>query len=1153
MHARAPPPAGGPGDPRPAASTSPPPPAPRAHAGPSHSTLDTLSPPTRRPATLAPARTRPSGAAVSLTGSSSAENTAEEVREDSGGAGNETDVEDEDGMGDESPSTGDEPPRAPHDHHHHHPHLAPFSAAMYPFPSGDAEASHLHYGPMHYRRRSMHAAPPSSAEVLLSSATTESSASEADDAAADAARPARPTKRHRMRSVDLAQQPPLQHPRVPRLRRIGALGISVHSDSDPDEPNISGLDSVDRLPERNTGGSTSDVTRATDLGIDSDMLRKSHGDGSPATAAGGLQSCTRKRRPVGDATCRGVVDELAVQNRELRERLRRYEVDGVPNELKQDRLFEIRFYEGLPARKRVELEDYLTRYVQTYAESAVEPPEPELAGPAARVRFENSTLAGPSNSGLEPPSLSGTGSGIRLPPLAHPVHPATIPHLDGSAVISDPRSVAIAREIVSSLETLFQSSLLRTTRTRTPASASIPLPQLDPSRLLPGALDASNEKYFANLLSHDFLSQGFVYLNLCLTMAQIYRFNVTVAFVQRAVRQFSHNLELSDDGGRIRWKGPRSPAVVDDAALDVEMGDLVEFVKAGDKGKGKAREPDSVDGASSAPSRSTRASGSRDPSSGASSSLDPSVGTGTLLADSLAPSSRTGQTSLPSTGRKTSSAEPLRPVRPTAAVLQPMDRLQLSASPEDITSRTPPEGKVERATARAAPTAPTAAVIVAAADEPVEPVERKDEQQHDKASSGKDGSDALSAANLDAHNLGIDLVESLRTHASSQAVASTTTSSGKNAVGALVFYGNGLFCSDLSKEGEGPVTPPILPPKGELVSRPLGALDEDEDEVDEEPSALVDPEAMDVDDEESPIDLDSAVLDVVGDERRAARSSSEGDGSGSGSGTSSLQRLRMSGMTPTFPADFFTVVVKTRHPLKRSAADTLPTPDSPGQVHGARAPSFSTILPASKRPRLAPAFSSEVLSTREIYHHPRVQIRRALVPTTAAGAESNSASSVDGDDDAAHGPWSYGQLLTSSNLAKHSGGRTAAARPMSPIDEPVAVYLPPTPSPPHHDQGDYLLSLSAPSHSWSPEESGFHTSGSGSLAVPAVAPAHHRKQGASPSLSLSTSTMGGGPVQRVKRSGGPASSTPPSSSADERPISLDDDVDVPQRPRLVLP
>ncbi|GAA5930914.1 hypothetical protein JCM3775_000750 [Rhodotorula graminis] len=1147
MHARASPPAAS--ERRPAVHAPPSPPAPRAAAPPSHSALDSGPPPTRRTATHASSRTRGPDA-VSPIDSSSAENTAEEVREDSGGAGNETDIEDEDGMGEDSPSTGDEPSRPSHDHLP--PHLAPFSAAMYPFPSTDADASHLHYGPMHYRRRSMHVAPPSSAEVLLSTATTEASTSEADDVPRDV-RPARPTKRNRMRSADLAQQPPLQHPRVPRLRRIGALGISVHSDSDPDEPNISGLDSVDRLPERYAGGSTSDVTRATDLGIDSDMLRKSHGGGSPVMAVGGPQQRARTRRPVGDATFRGVVDELAVQNRELRERLRRYEVDGVPNDLKQDRLFEIRFYEGLPTHKRVELEDYLTRYVQTYAESAVEPPEPELAGPAARVRFENSTLAGPSNSGLEPVSLSGTGSGIRLPPLAHPVHPATIPHFDGSAVISDPRSVAVAREIVSSLETLFQSSLLRTAHTRTPAASSAPLPELDPSRLLPGALDDSNEKYFANLLSHDFLSQGFVYLNLCLTMAQIHRFNVTVAFVQRAVRQFSSNLELSDDGGRIRWKGPRSPAVADDAALDIEMGDLVEFVK----GKGKGREPDSVDGASSAPSRSTRASGSRDPSSGASSSLNPSVGTGTLLADSLAPSSRTGQTSLPSTGRKSSSTEPPRPVRPIAAVLQPMDRLELSASPDEMTSRALLDAQADAARASKA-TAPAAAAAAAAAPaervqlaERVAPAERRDEQ-YNKASSGKDGSDALSAANLDAHNLGIDLVQSLRTHASSQAVASTTSSTAKNAVGALVFYGNGLFCSDLSKEGEGPVTPPILPPKGKLASHPLGALDRDEGEDEDEPNAVVDAEAMDVDGEDSPIDLDSAVLDVVDDEARATPSSSEGDGSGSGA--SSLQRLRMSGMTPAFPADFFTVVVKTRHPLKRSAADMLPTPDSPGQVHaGTRAPSFSTILPASKRPRLAPAVSSEVLSTREIYHHPRVQIRRALGPTTN-GVESNSSSSVEGDEDAAHSPWSYGQLLTSSNLAKHSGVRATAARTASPVDEPVAVYLPPAPSPPHQDHGDYLLSLAAPSHSWSPEESGFHTSGSGSLAAPGVAPARHRrKQGAPPSLSVSTTTTGGGPMQRVKRSDGHASSTPPSSSADERPISLDDVVIVPQRSRLVFP
>lgn len=220
-------------------------------------------------------------------------------------------------MGEESPSTGEERPIPPRDSSDL---LPPGSAAMYPFPSTESQANHLHYDLMHYRRRNMHVAPPSSAEVLLSSATSDSSASSSpDDDAGARPGPSRPAKRRRHRSADPSrphlQQPPLQHPQVPRLRRIGALGISVHSDSDPDEPNISGLDSADRRPERNTGESMSDNTRATDLGIDSDQLRKSHGAASPAAAGGVLRpQRPRRRGTVPDATFRGVVDELAVQS-----------------------------------------------------------------------------------------------------------------------------------------------------------------------------------------------------------------------------------------------------------------------------------------------------------------------------------------------------------------------------------------------------------------------------------------------------------------------------------------------------------------------------------------------------------------------------------------------------------------------------------------------------------------------------------------------------------------------------------------------------------------------------------------------------------------------------------------------------------------------
>ncbi|GAA6054583.1 hypothetical protein JCM3770_000062 [Rhodotorula araucariae] len=1098
--------------------TPPPPPPPsRARTAatasalappPSHRTLDTVF---EAESPAAPV-VRDDDEGLPSADSSSAEDSRDDLttKGDSGGAGNETDIEDEDGMGDESPPMGDGAQAT----------LAGDSAAsrapggppmaMYPFPSTDGDAgsaSHLRYGA--HRRKGVHAAaaaaPPSSAEVLLSSATSASSGSDRDEH--DHRDDVRPAKRPRVRSVE--------RPFLPRLRRIGALGISVHSDSDPDEPNVSGLDSADRRVEHGgTGEETSD-TRATDLGISSGELRSGTGG---ATSANPVKR-ERTRRVIADATFRGVVDELAVQNRQLRERLKRYEAEGVPTDLKQDRLFEIRFFEGLPPGKRFELEDYLTRYVQNYAESAYRSANFPLNPPARRPDLRN--LAGPSNSGVEPASFSGTGSGIRLPPKVAHVRSIPVPTLD-TTPINDPREVAVARKIVDALEALFQTSLLRTARARTPPHHSVPLPPLDPSRMVPnlGALSASNETYFANLLSHDFLSQGFVYLNLVLTMAQIHRFSVTVAFVQRAVRQFSHRLELSEDGGRIRWKGPRMPADVQQLKGDpLHTGDVIAFAK----GKGKA--VDSVDGASSAPSHSTL-SGGRNPSSketvvsgssGQASSREPSGGAGTLFANSLAPSSRTGVTSLPSSGRETASKESARPARPTAAVLQPMDRLQ-SSEPQEH-----PHAPL--------PTAPDSSSSKAA----VASLAPHDPQHIGTSSNAPDGSDALSAANLDAHNYAdAARAASQRTRPGSDAVVSTAAEGEKDRRGTLVFYGNGLFCSDLSKEDDGPITPPALPPAVELDGAVdalgvAGSRDRERCSSGSAPDGSLSDRAA---------DADAAMLDIVGGSQASAPApasdgsvgcAASGSRGGGGSAHSSLARLRMSGMTPTFPADFFTVVVKTRHPAhgKRSAA-ALPTPDSPPVASAGaatRAPSFSCLPPNAKRPRLMPTASAEIVETREIYHHPKVRVRQ---PLGAEGLGSPSNSSVDGDDgERVESAWRYGHLLTSSNLAKHSGD----GAPRSPPDLPVPTYLPPTPSPPHDD---YLLSLSAPSHAWAPQENGFHTSLSPEQPTPAV------------KVSVR-------PVAPLRRAIASSVTTGVSSAADELPISLDDVVDVPHHPRMVGP
>lgn len=212
------------------------------------------------------------GSTSGQVGRLSGSGTSPDVKEDSGGAGNETDVEDEDGADADSRSPGSPAPP---------PVQGPGASHMYPFPSTT------------HRRAS-------SVEGEVMSSATSSSSLDSDERR----RIGEPLHKGARLSVSRRQH---QHAvPVPRLRRIGALGISVHSDSDPDDPNVSGLDSSDRRVEPTAVSSTGD-TRATDLGISSNELRTSGGGASPHKKA-------RKRRVVADATFRGIVDELAVQS-----------------------------------------------------------------------------------------------------------------------------------------------------------------------------------------------------------------------------------------------------------------------------------------------------------------------------------------------------------------------------------------------------------------------------------------------------------------------------------------------------------------------------------------------------------------------------------------------------------------------------------------------------------------------------------------------------------------------------------------------------------------------------------------------------------------------------------------------------------------------
>lgn len=186
-----------------------------------------------------------------------------------------------------------------------------------------------------------------------------------------------------------------------------------------------------------------------------------------------------------------------------------------------------------------------------------------------RKRNERERLAGPSNSGVEPQSLTGTGSGIRFGwgPKAEAGRKAKRAKLERTPSSSAPAPIEgqdepRAKELIHVLEHLFEGSLLVQTEDS----------KVKKRRGSTGSQNGTNEAYLGHLLENDDLSGGWMFLNLVCTMAQIHRFNVTLPFVRAAVSSLSHNLEISADGSKIRWNGPRphssppsaTPGSVDD-------------------------------------------------------------------------------------------------------------------------------------------------------------------------------------------------------------------------------------------------------------------------------------------------------------------------------------------------------------------------------------------------------------------------------------------------------------------------------------------------------------------------------------------------------------------------------------------------------------
>ena len=351
---------------------------------------------------------------------------------------------------------------------------------------------------------------------------------------------------------------------------------------------------------------------------------------------------------------RSVIDDLTVQNKKLRRKLKKYERLHCSH-LQEEKLFEVRIH-GLPAHKRRELEDTLKRFASGIEEES--PHKHRHIGDPLFVPRANSPLHKPSSSSTfcsgpldsAYASLSSSGnvqahSENRPAPRAtqqnvesylHDIpKPTVLQHslgmsdktkrklvvqrleqiFTGSGAVShgvkqshqqQEVSTAAAEAEKSKLEACGQKVWKEGTReahilpdgadlkvenveephrqaqrSRDNADGSDTLsratevsraasPDQRPTRPLDLDLyraqnPSDNIEYIRHLglasptphgANHTLgADDGWVYLNLLTSMAQLHTLNVTPEFIRKAVTQVSTKLELSIDGTKVRWLG----------------------------------------------------------------------------------------------------------------------------------------------------------------------------------------------------------------------------------------------------------------------------------------------------------------------------------------------------------------------------------------------------------------------------------------------------------------------------------------------------------------------------------------------------------------------------------------------------------------------
>ena len=354
---------------------------------------------------------------------------------------------------------------------------------------------------------------------------------------------------------------------------------------------------------------------------------------------------------------RSVIDDLTIQNRKLKERLRKYEAMHSEH-LEKDKLFEVKVH-GLPAKEKRELEETLRIFAARIGSSSGSSAKPLSRGAhhhffpiTSKNTSMSSSMSRPADSAYASMSISGpTSSSILNRAGVDGVMPnknckeqnveSFLPNIP-EGLLSKHSSAMTERQkqkiVVRRLEQLFtgkkgsafgersqplQQQELSKSAALADQAANAKWPsaegvreahilpyemEVDSKTPIKAADDSSNEtdntkgfpdgatatsldshsleqrptrpldldpdraqipsdnvEYIRHLATPSFQTwnsgdaepenDGWIYLNLLISMAQLHMINVTPNFVRSAVAEVSDRFQLSRDGRKIRWRG----------------------------------------------------------------------------------------------------------------------------------------------------------------------------------------------------------------------------------------------------------------------------------------------------------------------------------------------------------------------------------------------------------------------------------------------------------------------------------------------------------------------------------------------------------------------------------------------------------------------